>query len=127
AQDVVCLRKRVSVLRAVRKAERLDRETLRAWGIAGAMRGQAPVGEDPRLLTLAGAGSTRDRVVPLRVRPIAAPMVDLRELVLERDARGRGRFRDRRLVALDRSVVVAVERVQVADRLRGGCHGCRPV
>src|SRR5258708_23541851 len=79
---------------------------------------EAPVREDPGLLA-ALARLVRRRVAALGVRPVAAAVVDLRELVLDGGPPARRSLGGGRLVALYRAAVIAVERVQIADRLAG--------
>ena len=125
AEDVVGLGEGALVLRSFREPERFGGEPFRARRVARAVRGEAPVREDPRLLALPRAGLARGAVVALRLRPVAAAVMDLRELELDAGARGRGRLRRGRLVALDRPAVVAVQRVEIADRGRGAHFGRR--
>src|SRR5258708_7320583 len=123
AEDVVRLRERVLVLRSLRQAEGLAGQTLRSRLIAGAMGREAPVREDPGLLA-ALARLVRRRVAALGVRPVAAAVVDLGELVLDRGPPARRSLGGGRLVALDRAAVIALQRVPIADRL-GGRHARR--
>src|SRR5207302_10600890 len=80
---VVRLRERAFIPRARREFEGIAREALRARAVARAMHRQAPVSKDPRLLAECRARLARRGVMPLRVGPIAAAVMYLRELVLD--------------------------------------------
>lgn len=98
AEDVVGLGQGVLVLGSLGEPEGLARQARGARPVAGAMRREAPIGEDPGLRA-AGAGLVRGRVVALGVDPIAAAVVDLGELVLDRGPRSGGGLRRGQLVA----------------------------
>src|SRR5438874_10026352 len=83
---------------------------------ARAVRGETPVREDPGLLPERRARLPGRGVVALGVRPVTAPVMHLRELVLDARAPGRRRLGRGGLVALDRTPVVTVQGVEVADR-----------
>src|SRR6266566_4622534 len=100
AKDVVRLGQGALVFRSLREHKCLGREALRALTIARAMGRETPVREDPRLRGWADRGLARGRVVPLRVGPVPAPMVDLGKLVFDLPPRFDRHTRDRLFVAL---------------------------
>ena len=89
-----------------------------ALGVAAVVRGQRQVGADARAAraVVGGRGGERGLEVRGRERPVAAAVVDLAEPVLERaEVLGRGVGRGG-LVGGERGRVLALERLQVADR-----------
>ena len=61
----------------------LGRERGGAVVLAGLVQREAEVGEDARAQAVVGARFERDRIARLRAVPLAAPLVDAAELVLD--------------------------------------------
>ena len=118
AEQVVGLAERARVAGLLGQRAGALGELGRARRVAAVVRAEREVGGDPRALRRARSRAARQRGLEVRgrERPLAAPVADLPEPVLDRADAVRRRVRRGRLVGGQRGAVLALQRLQVADR-----------
>src|SRR5439155_23022529 len=123
-EDVVRLRECVVVSRPLRETERLLSETDGPRRVPAAMRRETPVPRNAGAAHHVLLAAERGAIAHLSLLPVAAAMMDIRELVLYGRPRRGSSVDERGLVARDRLAVFAVLCVEVANALVDvGCLG----